>query len=380
MSAQPLALLDALLSAADAAPDLAQLLERALDAFRSATGARSAAILLLDDDLLRPTALQSCDRVELDSVPPLPASFGALGTWTRAPATAPLLRALGCPAARCLPLQAYGEPLGCLLLSSDPGGPPAPCDDALLSTAGRVLGLAIAHARLRARQPSTLPDADGMPGPWLEQCRLAAVGRLIPAVAHDLNNPLQAVTGYAQLLLTAEVLDEGVRRDLTRIQAQALRAAQIVENVLSVARPHKPERRLTDVSEALERTLELLAHPLRANSIQCTLNQPATPLLAWTDPALLHLLLLYLLNGAIDAQVQAGGRGSIAITGRNVAGVTRLEIVTGAATDAASAPALAIVERIVGLLGGRLQVSGAVTGVDLPAAPPTAGAAGRVLS
>ena len=84
-----------------------------------------------------------------------------------------------------------------------------------------------------------------MQGRLLQSERMASVGQLVSGVAHELNNPLTGVTGFAQLLLTRD-LDDQTRHDVEIIYSEAERAAKIVENLLSFARRRKAQKGLAE--------------------------------------------------------------------------------------------------------------------------------------
>ena len=88
---------------------------------------------------------------------------------------------------------------------------------------------------------------------------MASVGQLVSGVAHELNNPLTGVMGFAQLLLTRD-LEDTVRAQIQTIYGEAERAAKIVQNLLSFARRRKPTKEMADVNALLQRVLELRSY------------------------------------------------------------------------------------------------------------------------
>src|SRR5947208_2033519 len=108
--------------------------------------------------------------------------------------------------------------------------------------------------------------------------KLAAMGQMLAGVAHELNNPLTAILGVTELLRERQGEDDSTKRQLELTHRQARRAARIVQNLLEFSRPASPQKKPLDLSNLLERTLQLHEHSLRRNNVEVDFHlQPDLP-------------------------------------------------------------------------------------------------------
>ncbi len=88
--------------------------------------------------------------------------------------------------------------------------------------------------------------------------RLATIGQLAAGVAHEMNEPLSSVLGFAQLALKASGTPQSVADDLREIVAASLRAREIVKKLLLFARQTPPKKVTLNLNEMVEEALFLL--------------------------------------------------------------------------------------------------------------------------
>ncbi len=139
--------------------------------------------------------------------------------------------------------------------------------------------------------------------------KMSAIGQLIAGVAHDLNNPLASVVGFADYLLeTEQQAPSHLLEPLRAIQQEAVRAAGIVHNLLSFARKQERTRRSQPIGPVVEATLFLLKNQLMACRVEADFRmEPDLPGVR-LDGNQIQQVFVNLINNAAQA-IQGTGRG-----------------------------------------------------------------------
>lgn len=130
--------------------------------------------------------------------------------------------------------------------------------------------------------------------------KLSALGQLISGVAHELNNPLAVISGYAQLLALRPALEEKTRKDLLKIQRESERASKIIQNFLTFARKHPMEKANVNLNDLVVVCLELMDYDLRASGIRVERELGADLPQVFADPNQLEQVLLNIINNAVQ--------------------------------------------------------------------------------
>ena len=147
--------------------------------------------------------------------------------------------------------------------------------------------------------------------------KMSAVGQLVAGVAHDLNNPLASVLGFADFLVESPDVPPNLREPLRVIQQESLRAATIVRNLLGFARKQEHRRHNETIRPVLEATLVLLRNQLMADRVDVHLEiEPGLPEL-YVNANQIQQVFVNLIHNASQAIASTGRPGEIRIIARH---------------------------------------------------------------
>jgi len=148
--------------------------------------------------------------------------------------------------------------------------------------------------------------------------KLAGIGHLAAGVAHEINNPLGVILGYAKLL---ERKAEGeLREDLRVIQEESLRAKAIVEGLLDLSRPPDPTRERIDLRQACDEVVARLGEAHLLDGVEVRVEGSGV---ADGHPAKLRQVVSNLVRNAAEA---AGSGGRVAVRVAEGDGETKVAV------------------------------------------------------
>jgi two-component system NtrC family sensor kinase len=209
-------------------------------------------------------------------------------------------------------LWSKDKPIGVMGIASKEDRHYSSNDENLLVAISRQLATTIEKVQLYEETCRAYEDLRRTQEQLLQSEKMSAVGQLISGVAHELNNPLTAILGYAQLLESAG-LDHRSADYVRKLFKQAQRTHRVVQNLLSFARQRKPQKQEVDLRKVLDESLTLREYDLKVNNVSLEREIPEDLPSVVGDPHQLEQVFLNIVNNALDAMVEGSGSGVLKV-------------------------------------------------------------------
>jgi signal transduction histidine kinase len=182
-----------------------------------------------------------------------------------------------------LPLKHRGQTIGVIHFTRKEKGQFEKHELDILYSIGNQIGIAVSKAKMfeeagqRAKELEWLyRDLKATQDQLIQSEKLASLGQLVSSIAHEINNPLTPILGYAQMLIASPDTDEEKRQKFIEvIYSSADKVRKIVENLLSFARKDKPRREYVSINDILKNTVELRQYQLELDNIGVVMDLDA---------------------------------------------------------------------------------------------------------
>jgi len=138
----------------------------------------------------------------------------------------------------------------------------------------------------------------------IQAAKLAAIGEIASNVAHEINNPLTSILGYAELM-KEEMDRESMIRDIAIIEQESLRAREIVRQLLEFSRKKPLELKMVNINGILKDVLKLVSLRLKGTALVTEEDFGDLPEV-FVDEDQLKQVFLNLINNAIAAMDKEG--------------------------------------------------------------------------
>ncbi len=136
--------------------------------------------------------------------------------------------------------------------------------------------------------------------------RLAQLGELSADMAHEVNNPLQIISGRAQISLMDGAAGEEVKENLKLIVDQCERSKHIIHRLLMMSKPSKGEKKEININESLDMVVKMLEYQMSLLNVHIEKYYDHTISTTRADEKQLQEVFLNILRNAVDAMPEGG--------------------------------------------------------------------------
>jgi len=206
----------------------------------------------------------------------------------------------------CVPLLVREQVIGALELADKIGGPFTETDRDLLQTLAGSVAVAVENAQLYAEVNDYARALEHSQAQLIQAEKMAAIGRLAASIAHEINNPLQAIHNTIHLAMTDRLPPEKRGEYLGMAQKEVERLIEIVQRMLEFYRPSKGGIVQTDVNRLLRDALAIADKRLQHGRVRVLARfaDGLPPILGVPDQ--LTQVFLNIIINAVEAMPEGG--------------------------------------------------------------------------
>ncbi|MBN1873814.1 MAG: PAS domain S-box protein [Anaerolineae bacterium] len=208
-----------------------------------------------------------------------------------------------------VPLLRLDHVIGVIVVTHDQ--PHAYTDNSLqtLQAIAATLAITLENAHLYDELKQTLREREAAQAQLIQAEKMSALGRLAASIAHEINNPLQAVLGCMMLSqeeLYGQMRREKLERHLAVAVAEVKRVSDIVHRMHDFYRQARSKLQFTDVNEVLDSVITLSSKQLQHSKVQVVCDYMEELPVIESNPDHLKQVFLNMVLNAIDAMPEGG--------------------------------------------------------------------------
>ncbi len=200
-----------------------------------------------------------------------------------------------------------GKPMGVMRVANKKTGNFTEEDARLMAILGNSFFVALENVRLWESLRLQMKELKDTQEQLVQAAKFAAIGELASNVAHEINNPLTSILGYAELMREDEDINN-IRRDLDIIEKESLRARDIVNSLLEFSRKKPLKMGLVDINKVLGSVIELIGVQTKDSRITIAADWGNVPQIKGDEDQLKQVF-LNLASNAVFAMNKSGTLG-----------------------------------------------------------------------
>lgn len=212
-----------------------------------------------------------------------------------------------------LPMKQRGQMMGMVTLFNKISGPFEQVEIGLLMTAIEMIAISISNAKLFTQTITLIEERERLHRQAIQTERLRTIGRLTASLAHEVNNPMQAIRGALTLALEDIHNPEELKEYLTLSLQETERVVKLVNRMRQLYHPSSDQFDAIQVTNLLREVFEISKDELNGQRVKVTLALPLHSPIIYGIANQIHLAFLSIFLSLTEAMGAVGG-GVLAVS------------------------------------------------------------------